>query len=306
MPPPAEHLPGHAWYEAAELIFPPGGDRSPDWISTRRLGLGGSDVAAVLGLSPFATPLRVYLDKLGRVDPLELTEEMEWGIRLEDAVAQKFADETGLQIARTGMWRSRRWPWLLANPDRAIRGQSAGLECKTADMRYLPDWADEPPLHYVVQCVTYMAVTGARRWYLAALVGGNHWFVYTIDRDDDDIAAIVETTRRFWDLNLNRQVPPRVQRPAARAEERLLALLYPDPDGEAIQLTAEQRELVAEHKRVTSHRGELDKQATALAAQIKQFLGTKTFGYAGTRKAVSWPARKDGVRVLNNHWKEQD
>lgn len=286
--------------------MPPGCDRTPEWLTARQRGIGASDVAGVLGLSPFLSPLRVYLDKLGRLPPREMTESMEWGIRHEPTIAQKFADETGFDLVKTGTWQSKTWPWLLANPDRAIRGQSAGLECKTADLRDLAHWENGPPLHYVVQCAACMAVTGAQRWYLAGLIGGNRWFVYEIQRDEDDIAEIVEGTRRFWDTHILADRPPAAQQPASRDEERLLAVLNPDPDGQVVQIPPELQDAVVEHKRLTTERGELDKQTAALAAQIKEFLGPKTFGYIGTRKAVSWPARTDGVRVFNNHWKEQN
>ncbi|HEY3692094.1 MAG TPA: YqaJ viral recombinase family protein [Pseudonocardiaceae bacterium] len=198
------------------------------------------------------------------------------------------------------------WPWLFANPDRAIVGQSTGLECKTADSRLAPDWEDEPPLHYVVQCMVCMAVTGADRWHLCALVGGNRWFSYAIDRDDDTIAFIADATRRFWDVHVRGEVPPRVRQPASQAEERLLAVLYPKPDGNILQLTDAQRDPIIEHKQAVTLRGEIDKQVTNLAAQIKEVLGSKSCGFVGTDKAVSWTTRRDGVRVFRNHWKDKD
>ncbi|HEY3692092.1 MAG TPA: YqaJ viral recombinase family protein [Pseudonocardiaceae bacterium] len=109
-PPQSDHLPGHPWHQAADLVLEGGQDRTPTWLSARRDGLGASDIAGVLGLSPWTTQLRVYLDKLGLAAPVEMNPAMEWGIRLEDAVATKFADDSGLEVVKTGMWRSKTWP----------------------------------------------------------------------------------------------------------------------------------------------------------------------------------------------------
>jgi putative phage-type endonuclease len=302
-PPPDLDVFEQAWKPAGEQILAAGADHDL-WLATRRTGIGASDVAGVLGLSPWTTPLRVYLDKRGLVGELDLTEEMEWGHRNEESVAQKWSDVHGIEVRTTGTWRSRQWPWLLANPDRVL-ANGEGLECKTADKSYLDDWIDEPPLHYVVQCVACMAVTGARRWHLAALVGGNRYFDFVIERDENDIATVVNRTRTFWEQHFLAEVPPPVQPTAGEREEKLLALLYPKPDGQHIQLTPDQQRLVAEHKDAITQRGVWDRRAIELSAQIKEFLGPKRAGYLGTREVITWNDTKAGRR-LNNKWKEQD
>jgi putative phage-type endonuclease len=299
-PPPEPDVFETAW-TAGRQILATGADHD-EWLDTRRTGIGASDVSGVLDASPWTSPLRVYLDKRGLVGELELTDEMEWGHRLEDAVATKWSDVHGIQVRKTGTWRSTAWPWLLANPDRVV-ANGEGLECKTADKMFADEWAERPPLHYVMQCVACMAVTGARRWHLAALVGGNRYFEFVIDRDEDDIAAVVENTRQFWDLHVLAGVPPRVQRGGGEREEKLLAVLYPTPDGTHIQLTAQQQRLVAQHKAAITERGKWDRVATDLSAQIKQELGSKSAGYVGTREVITWNQTKTGRR-LNNKLKE--
>jgi putative phage-type endonuclease len=299
-PPPETGVFETAWTAGRQILAP--GAEPAEWLATRRTGIGASDVAGVLGASPWTTPLRVYLDKRGLVGELELTDEMEWGHRLEDAVATKWSDLHGIEVRRTGTWRSTAWPWLLANPDRVV-ANGEGLECKTADKKFAEEWGEQPPLHYVMQCLACMAVTGARRWHLAALVGGNRYFEFVIERDEDDIAAIVGITKQFWEQHVLSAAPPPVQRPADEREEKLLAVLYPTPDGTHIQLNPDQQQLVAAHKAAITERGVWDRRATDLAAAIKRELGAKSAGYVGTREVITWNKTKAGRR-LNNKWKE--
>jgi putative phage-type endonuclease len=292
-----------AWTDGHQIL-PAGADRD-EWLATRRTGIGASDVAGVLDCSPWTSPLRVFMDKTGITGELELTEEMEWGHRHEPTVAAKWAEVHGIPVRVTGTWRSNRWPWLIANPDR-ITADGHGLEIKTADAKYLDEWLIEPPLHYLMQCAACMAVTGARRWYLAALIGGNRYLDFVIERDEDDITAIVEITKPFWQQHVLAGVPPRVQARANEREEKLLALLYPTADGRHLQLTPQQQQLVADHKAAVTERGVWDRRATELSAQIKQELGPKSAGYVGTHEVVTWNATKAGGRRLNNKWKEID
>ena len=69
--------------------WPPG---SPEWHAARAAGIGGSEVAPILGLSPFESRFSLWHRKAGRIAPVDVSPEMEWGTRLEPAIAQKFRE----------------------------------------------------------------------------------------------------------------------------------------------------------------------------------------------------------------------
>ncbi|MEM0953326.1 MAG: YqaJ viral recombinase family protein [Pseudomonadota bacterium] len=266
-------------------------------LQERRTGIGGSDIAAVLGLSPYQTPLDVYRDKLGLAEDEDLSGKapIEWGNRLEDVVAAKFADETklGSRVQR----RSKGYvhgehPILKGNIDRAITGTvfgglKAGLECKTADKWAARDlwgkgstfeWSDEGELllvesddqvpdWYRMQCAHYQAITGADVWFLSVLIGGNDFRTYTIFRDEELEALMIEQALLFWNEHVLAQVPP------APVNQRDLESLYPRNELDETVADAETVQAVADLK-------ELTLQVKALEAKIDGVTvgGTKVGG----------------------------
>lgn len=91
------------------------------WLEARKSGIGGSDVAAVLGMSPWRSPMDVWLEKTGRSEPVEENDAMYWGKKLEALVADRYCEETGNEVRRVkSILRSREYPMLLGNIDRAI------------------------------------------------------------------------------------------------------------------------------------------------------------------------------------------
>lgn len=184
------------------------------FLESRQSGVGGSDVAAILGLSKWATPLDVYNSKLQPVpDEDETSEAMHFGNVLEDVVANEFTRRTGMKVQRRNkVYRHERHPELIGNIDRKIVGRQAGLECKTSSAWMADQWGepgtDQIPVPYILQCVHYMNVTGLREWYVAALIGGNDFRWYTIPFNEDMSEYVVEKCVEFWNDHVKKQVPP--------------------------------------------------------------------------------------------------
>ena len=135
-----------------------------EWLTLRKTGIGGSDAGAVCGLNPYSSPVKVFYDKTdSEIKELD-SEAVRQGHDLEDYVAQRFMQATGLKVRRSNyMYRSTEYPFMIADVDRLVDGEDAGLECKTASAYNADKWKDsEIPLHYVMQCYHYMAVTGKR------------------------------------------------------------------------------------------------------------------------------------------------
>jgi putative phage-type endonuclease len=186
------------------------------WLRERRSGLGGSDVAAILGISPFNTALDVWLDKRGEKPDLEQTEAMWWGHALEDAMAQRYALETGSTcINPSRIFRHREYDFLLGTPDRLVVNFSGevvrGLEIKVPGSR--DGWGepgtDEVPDYYLVQCCHYMAVCDVNAWDVAAFFGVRDFRRYTLERDRDLEAGIIPRLVEWWErFMLNGDRPP--------------------------------------------------------------------------------------------------
>lgn len=118
-------------------------------------------------------------------------------------------EDTGKKVRKLGTLRSRAHPFMLANVDRAVMGEEAGLEIKTAGVNQAKKWkGDEIPDSYYCQCLHYLTVTGADRWYIAVLIGGNEAIRKTVERNDEDIKALIEAERDFWDHVVTRTPPP--------------------------------------------------------------------------------------------------
>lgn len=180
-----------------------------DQIAARKSGIGGSDVAAILGLSPWRTPLDVWLDKTGQGQPLAESAPMHWGSLLEPVILDEFQRETGLQVTRNlPMFQHAEHGWMLANIDGATDGGI--VEAKTA--RSDKDWGEpgsaEIPVYYQTQVAHYLAVTGAHLAYVPVLIGASDFRIYQVERDDAFVSDLIEAERAFWVDHVQAGAPP--------------------------------------------------------------------------------------------------
>jgi predicted phage-related endonuclease len=135
---------------------------------------------------------------------------MRQGRDLEEYVAQRFTEATGLKVRRSNqMYRSKENPFMLADVDRLVIGEDAGLECKTASAYNTDKWKDgEIPAHYLIQCFHYMAVTGKRNWYIAVVLLGVGFQYAKISWDDEMIKNLISLEKTFWKKNVLKRVMP--------------------------------------------------------------------------------------------------
>ncbi len=189
---------------------------SDEWYARRREGLGASDSAAVLGLSKWATPLTVYMEKLGVArdfDPM-----LAWtGHHHERTIADWVTDfhpEVGTLFDGFAA-QSDEWEWLFATPDRVVHTEDAAIPVELkSSMEYARDnWLDAQgapavPLYYQVQAQQQIAVLDAPYGWLAVMHGGRDFELYRIERDEEFIAQLVEKTRIFWQRHVLALTPP--------------------------------------------------------------------------------------------------
>lgn len=179
-------------------------------------GIGGSDVAAILGIDHWRTPLDVYLQKVGEAEPVAESEAMTWGKLLEDPVAQRYADVTGRKIRRVNRTlRHNEHAHMTAHIDRQVVQQTGEprriLEVKTTAAWMREHWGDEGtdqiPEPYLCQVQHYLAVTGYDVADVAALIGGQQFRLYEVPRDDDLIRMLCDAEVEFWARVQERRPP---------------------------------------------------------------------------------------------------
>lgn len=180
-----------------------------EWKKLRSGYIGGSDAAAVVGLNPYASAYSLWAEKTGRTAGFAGNLATEVGTYLEEFVAKKFERVTGKKVRRCNLSiLNSLYPWAIANIDREIVGEDAGLEIKTTDSLNLKKFSGgEYPANYYVQCVHYLAVTGKARWYLAVLIGNREFRHFTIERDEGEIAALMDAEDDFWQRVKNNTPP---------------------------------------------------------------------------------------------------
>lgn len=181
-----------------------------EWLKYRKSGLTGSDAGAICGMNPYVSAFQVYQDKISEEIEDYDNEAMRQGRDMEEYVASRFEEKTGLRVRRANaIFRNDDHYWLLADFDRLIVGQKAGLECKTVSPYLADKWEDEDiPLHYQMQCQHYMAVSGFDCWYIAALVFGRAFIIRKIERDEEVIRNLVTIEERFWEDNVLKRIMP--------------------------------------------------------------------------------------------------
>jgi len=208
-------------------------------LEHRKKFIGGSECAAVLGLSRYATPLSVWAEKLGKLPQEDISKKLhiKMGNRLEEVVAELFTEETGKAVRRVNeTFYHPKYPFLGANIDRRVVGEDAILECKTASGWMAKDWqGSEVPTEYILQCLHYLAVTGKKEAYIAVLIGGNQDFIWKkVERDEKLIADIVKKEVAFWNnFILTGEMPVQITKDDADT----LYGLYPlEEEGKTIEL----------------------------------------------------------------------
>ena len=206
-----------------------------EWLKHRQAGIGGSDASCIAGLNPWKSAIQLYMDKKEE-DPQEVKSlRMELGNRLEGLVAELFTEETGLKVRNVnGILKNDKYPYALANIDRAIVGEKAFLECKTTNSYALKEWEEGVPAHYEIQCLHYMAITGATHCYIAALIGNSDFIWHKIERDEETIDYLMQIEKDFWENNIEKDVVPMPDGSDAYSE--YLKKKYDKSNGQVIEL----------------------------------------------------------------------
>ena len=244
----------------------------------RKTGIGGSDAAAIMGLSKFTSPLDVYLEKTGKAPPEDDKPALERGRDLEDVVAEKVVKRTGMQLTHNPILIEHPdHPFMIGHVDRFIPAKTrwspenpvdpAILEIKTAAFR-TDEWGEpgtsDVPVYYATQVVHYMALAGVNHAYLAVMfVLAWDLQIFHFERDLAIEKGLMDAESYFWHENVKKDIPPSPQ------TLRDLKRLYPVSQGGSVEAEEETIQQIARLREVKEQLKALDAEEEELGLQIK-------------------------------------
>lgn len=274
-----------------------------DWLKLRKSGIGGSDAGAICGLNPFSSPMKVFMDKTSDGITEQDSESIRQGHDLEDYVAQRFMEATGLKVRRSNfMYRSTEQPFMIADVDRLVAGEDAGLECKTASAYNADKWADgNIPLHYVMQCYHYMAVTGKRTWYLAAVILGREFTYRKLEWDDELIKGLTAAEEHFWNAYVTKGVIPPPDGSKA-CDEVLEKYFHTAGKASEIELVGFDEKL-SRREEILGSIAQLQEEQKQIEQEVKLFMKDNERAFSG-RYRVSW-CSVDTTRLDTKRMKQE-
>ena len=258
-----------------------------EWLKRRKNGIGGSDAGAICGLNPYASCMSVYRDKTSDELSDQDNEAMRQGRDLEEYVAQRFCEASGLRVRRSNqMYFSEEYPFMFADVDRLIVGEDAGLECKTASAYNADKWKDGTvPAHYVIQCYHYMAVTGKKCWYIAAVILGQGFCWTKLGWEDEIIQNLILIEENFWKNHVAARKIPDPDGSKA-CDEVLEKYFHVARKGSCVPLVDFDKKL--ERRRKLSEKMKIiEKEQRQIDQEIKLYMGEHELA-SSDRYQVSW------------------
>lgn len=269
--------------DANKIILP---TTRAEWLKLRQIGIGGSDVAALLGLSKWRTPLDVYNSKVE--EPIEVDNvSMEWGRRLEPVIREKYTEAVGMEVTIPPfMFQHPEHTFMIADVD-GIRADGRIVEIKTArtQMGWGEEGTDEIPDYYKTQVQHYMTVLGAKSCDVAVLIGASDFRIYTVESDLELESLLIEAEADFWHNHVEPQLPP----PPMTIDEMKVA--FPVSRKASVECTNEIFNHVEALALIQNKMKELKEREEAHKAAIHGAMGeADTLSYLGqvvcTRKSV--------------------
>lgn len=260
-----------------------------EWLKYRTKGIGGSDVSIIAGINPFKSVHQLWLEKTGQIEPEEGgSEYTHFGTLLEPIVRKEFTERTGIKVRQKHMLlQSEEYPFMFADLDGVINedGELCIFEAKTASAYKQEVWEEGTPAPYILQVQHYMAVTGAKKTYIAALVGGNHFFWHEIERDEEMIGKIITMEKYFWETHVLGGVEPVPD--GSEATTNYFNAKFSHSNGETIELPDEVLSICDEYEKISQQLKELETAKNAVGNQLKSYLKEAEVGTVGDRK-ITW------------------
>lgn len=270
-----------------------------DVTLNRNKVIGGSDIAAIMGLSRYKTPLKLWAEKTGKIETPDLSnvEAVKMGTKLEQFVADLFSEETGKAVRRSPkVYQHKDYPYMVAHIDRLVTGTDELLECKTASIFKKDEWENEDiPQEYILQVMWYLGITGRKVGYIAVLIGGQNFKYKKIEFDEEFFNTMVEAAKEFWTHVLS-DVPPAVM----ADDDETLKEMYGDhsevmielfPTDEHFKELSENFESTIAHiQELKMHKSDIEKEIKEHETQIKDII-KDNLGIKSPKYIVTWKAQ---------------
>ena len=302
-----------------------------EWLIKRKCGIGGSDASSILGFNPYRSSMAVYIDKICYAHLLkdlkgekifknsdchiekdlidkfisqdnETSYKMELGNKLKSFVASEFMLKTGKKVRNiNGILRNDKYPFAIANIDRAVVGEKAFLECKVTNSFNKKEWEKTIPIHYQIQMNHYMAVSGATHCYVAVLIGNEELVIHKLERDKEMIDEIMKLEEMFWNnciLGDNLPMPD-----GSNDYSKTLDILYKDSKEEELILF-EAESILERYDEVVKLYKDFEKEKKAIEQYLKLQMQNYEIAYVGDRK-ITWKKQVrntiDTTRLKKEH-----
>ena len=268
--------------------------RPDEWLAIRKKSIGGSEIAAAVGLSRWKTPFQLFAEKTGLIKPdNKQTEAMYWGTVLEAIIREEFTKRTGYEVTKPDfIFAAANYSFLTANLDGIIdfgNGEYGVLEIKTSNGYSESDWADDGcPVEYFLQVQHYLYVTGLKRGYIAVLIGGSNFRLIEIQREDNVIQKIEGLAVDFWTNHVMTGKAPAVMADDVSA----LSMLYPQSRPKsAVVLTEDFNGVVAEYQLAKNQVDEAKKRKESAEVKLKEAMKDNEEAVVGAFK-ITWKTTK--------------
>jgi len=282
-----------------------------EFESNRNVGIGGSDVAAILGMSPYKSALELWAEKVGHTENSTRDAiHLRFGHHVEPFVANEFERLTKLHtVEHTCAIHHPENNFMYAHVDRFVVEEAWApavvdgvvvakslLECKTASVFNKDEWgqagSDEIPKAYLLQCIWYMAMTGCSTAHVAVLIGNADFRIYQINRQEKLERMVIDQAKRFWFEHVLEGRPPKPQSTSD------LKLLYPQSSqGQAIEASAPVLEALKNLREVQEEAKNLEVKAELIKTQIMAELGEAELIAHQGQVLATWKAPKPTQRI---------
>ena len=268
----------------------PYGDHD-EWLKIRQGYFGGSDASCIIGTNPYRSAFTLWAEKTGKAPEFEGNTATKVGTYLEDLVARMFMEETGKKVQKMNFTITNpSYPWACANIDREIIGEDAFLECKTtANLDNMKMFKNgEYPEIYYAQCVHYLAVTRCKKAYLAVLSGNRDFYIFEIERDEEEIKALMDAEQLFWNRYiLGGQTPPA---DGSDSTDETIKKLFRVDNGTEVDLSAYEMDFLR-RKTMKEQIKRLQEEVDAIEHGMKLNMGEASVGTCGNFK-VTWKMQR--------------
>lgn len=259
-----------------------------EWLEWRSRGIGASDVAGILGISPWTSRYSVWLSKVYDANAGEAAnrEAMKWGKLLEDAIIDEAANRLGVTpYGLQTRCEHPKYPWARCTVDAFCEDDAERhgvIEAKTTGENY---WQDLPD-YYEAQVLWQLEVTGLSYGWVAALHNGRKMSLWRVDANPDLQAVMMLAAQTFWERYVLPGAPPPLDGSDATTEA--LNTRYVRSDAGATVELDSYRDTVADIARLGRQIKDLERNRNRAENLIREAMGRAEVGTIDGAPVVTW------------------